>query len=384
MLTWPSPAEMAEWPTPNYVNPVTRRPMVMGVEITFIILVILFTSCRFYSRIFIVKGLGLDDLMMLIASIASVGASIMMCISTGAEYQTGYHLWDVRPSLALNSASVGMIGMASQLLFVVITVFMKISVLLTYLRIFPSNTNKYFCWTMLVYVFAWGVTCFCIELLQCNPVEAYWLPLKYPNTTCMSEKLIYWITGGFNVLSDFLIFLWPAKDLSKLQVSFKQRFTLIAMFTLGFTVCIAGVCRIWYTSVYLSNWDILWHGAGLYIMVTIENSIGIICGCIPSCRPLLSRAFPEIFSSTTHTSDGKSAKTPTEKGFTSLSGDARSAARSLGRGDEHADPMPSMPSPVRTASRRRDPDAISQGSEEWIMLQDRFTSGEKLMSPDIV
>lgn len=65
----PTPADVALWPAPNYVDPVTRRPLVLGVEIPLTLLTILFTAGRFYSRTVIVKALGWDDWFMLFATV---------------------------------------------------------------------------------------------------------------------------------------------------------------------------------------------------------------------------------------------------------------------------------------------------------------------------
>ena len=54
----PSAAEMETWPAPNYENPTTRRPVVLGVEIPLMAVVIIFTSMRFYSRTVILRALG--------------------------------------------------------------------------------------------------------------------------------------------------------------------------------------------------------------------------------------------------------------------------------------------------------------------------------------
>jgi hypothetical protein len=54
-----------------------------------------------------------------------------------------------------------------------------------------------------------------------------------------------------------LIFLWPAKDLASVQISIRQRITLITMFCLGVIICIAGLFRVWYVSIYVKSWDFL-------------------------------------------------------------------------------------------------------------------------------
>lgn len=47
-LVFPTPEEMAAWPAPNYVDPVTRRPLLLGIEIPLFILVVLFNAMRLY------------------------------------------------------------------------------------------------------------------------------------------------------------------------------------------------------------------------------------------------------------------------------------------------------------------------------------------------
>jgi hypothetical protein len=69
MATLPTIEDIIKWPLPNYVDPVTRRPLVLGVEIPMTILPIIFTAGRFYSRTVIVKALGWDDWFMLMATV---------------------------------------------------------------------------------------------------------------------------------------------------------------------------------------------------------------------------------------------------------------------------------------------------------------------------
>jgi hypothetical protein len=102
MATLPTPADILSWPKANYINPDTRRPLVLGVEIPLTILTILFTAGRFYSRTVIVKALGWDDWFMLLATIFSTATNVMTCVSVAPAYQTGYHLWDLRPEILIN------------------------------------------------------------------------------------------------------------------------------------------------------------------------------------------------------------------------------------------------------------------------------------------
>ncbi|KAJ4336806.1 hypothetical protein N0V87_005201 [Didymella glomerata] len=125
-------------------------------------------------------------------------------------------------------------GMSTQLLFTAIITLMKVAILLTYLRIFPSRTNKWFCYIMLFYTVALNIACFFVTLFQCAPASTYWNIFKYiGRAKCLNIKAIYYFHSGQNTFSDFLIFLWPAKDLLNVKVSLRQRVTLTCMFSLG-------------------------------------------------------------------------------------------------------------------------------------------------------
>ncbi|ORY16832.1 hypothetical protein BCR34DRAFT_475752 [Clohesyomyces aquaticus] len=340
MSMTPTPADIASWPKPNFVDPETRRPLILGVEIPLCTLVITFTVMRFYSRMVLIRALGADDWFMLAATVFSVGTSIMTCVSTLPTYQTGYHIWDLRPEIAANpvqTAQYSSIG------------------------IFPSRANKHFCNTLLCFVTAWATLSFFMALFQCN----FWLIAQYPDRKCIDLAPLYYTTGCLNIISDFLIFLWPAKDLARIKISLKQRVTLIAMFSLGVVICVAGICRVWYTSVYLHSYDAL------------------------SCKPLMAALIPHVFTSThssTHKSSRKKASNVAgqsfpfqslnggivkEEGYCAEYGDAKDGYHS-----EH----PTTNVTVHRA--RQDADAVSADSQEWIMMQDnpRDAEGQRIKS----
>ncbi|KAJ4287810.1 hypothetical protein N0V90_012514 [Kalmusia sp. IMI 367209] len=126
-----------------------------------------------------------------------------------------------------------------------------------------------------------------------------------------------------NVASDFLIYLWPAKDLAKIQISVKQRVTLIAMFSLGIVIS-----TTYYKSKKASKVD--------------------------------GQSFPfQTLSGGIVKSEGFSVTYETSAGVTDLQ-EMRGEIIRTG---------------VRS-SKRTDPDNISSGSEEWIMMADDHEGGD--------
>jgi hypothetical protein len=69
---FPTAAEFASFPPPNYDNPTTLRPLAIGVITPMTVLVVAFMSCRIYSRTVLTKTLGWDDGIMLLAAVSTI------------------------------------------------------------------------------------------------------------------------------------------------------------------------------------------------------------------------------------------------------------------------------------------------------------------------
>ena len=63
-MAMPTIQQMDSWPDPNYVDPETRRPLLLGIEMPLTVLAILFVGARFYARTYVRRVLGEDDWVM--------------------------------------------------------------------------------------------------------------------------------------------------------------------------------------------------------------------------------------------------------------------------------------------------------------------------------
>jgi hypothetical protein len=168
-------------PPPNYDNPEeTLQPAIWGVEITMIILMTVFMFGRFYSRTVLVKGaLGWDDWIMMAAYVRALNIRRLR-LSTNvpqllAIAQCGIHIWETRVGIGRHLydvrlewiSSIGKITLVTQVLFGPTTALTKISICLTYLRLFPSKTNKWFNYVAIAILIMWGIACPLVMLFMC-------------------------------------------------------------------------------------------------------------------------------------------------------------------------------------------------------------------------
>lgn len=63
----PPPEIIAQWPAPNYENPEQRGKAVLAISIIFPLVCVIVVSLRLYTRMWIKKAPGLDDVLITLA-----------------------------------------------------------------------------------------------------------------------------------------------------------------------------------------------------------------------------------------------------------------------------------------------------------------------------
>ncbi|KAK8177987.1 hypothetical protein IWX90DRAFT_39429 [Phyllosticta citrichinensis] len=277
---------------PNYDNPPTRTGLLMGVLIPFAVLMTLALAGRFYSRGYIKRILGLDDWLMLGAWFLTLAWMITVLVCT--RYGFGRHLWDVK----LNWFDiVTKIKFSFEIFFALGVGLTKISVCLGYLRAFPPEKgNLWFCRCAIAYTVLWVVSVVAVMILQfilCVSIHSPHTPPIRLNT-CVKHYEFILASGALNTLSDLFIFLWPLRFVLGLRLSRDKRVGLMILFALGTMVSIAGVCRLWYFTKFFKTQDIFWTGVYNDVILSIETTLGVICGCLPCCHPILVNICPRF------------------------------------------------------------------------------------------
>ncbi|KIW08005.1 uncharacterized protein PV09_00951 [Verruconis gallopava] len=297
-----TPAVIATWPTPNYDDPAhTLKPAIWGIELSLGILMTIFIAGRFYSRTVLVKGaLGADDWFILFAYILAI--SQVGCHVWEVNVGIGRHLYDVKFEWI---SSIGKITLVTQVLFAPTTCATKISICLTYLRIFPSKTNKWFNYGAIVLSACWAIACPLVMIFECWPISDQWNVFKV-HKNCINIQAFFIAAASINAATDCLVYLWPIHYLINVNMPLRQRVGLIICFSVGVVVCVASLVRVFYMTEFFKSWDQTWYGGIVFMCLAFETYLGIICGCLPGVRPIVSKLFPRIFKSTIHRSGGNS------------------------------------------------------------------------------
>ncbi|KAH7000820.1 hypothetical protein B0J12DRAFT_706360 [Macrophomina phaseolina] len=182
-----------------------------------------------------------------LAAAIAVAQAIALCL--GTKYGLAYHLWDIRPQnipMAFKMMATGIV------LSYLAAALCKISVCMGYLKLFPLETNRRFCYMMMIYSGLFGITAFFMSIFVCTPVALTW------------------------------------------NDPFSPKRNIVAI----------SVCRIiWLLPVARTSIDFLYSQSRNIIAASVETNLGIICGCLPLVKAFLTHfsriSGPTIRHSTT-------------------------------------------------------------------------------------
>ncbi|KAK0732222.1 hypothetical protein B0H67DRAFT_549831 [Lasiosphaeris hirsuta] len=294
------PAEiLTTWPKANYIDPETRGPGLIIVEIIILPLALLTLFLRLYVRIGILHKSGWDDWLMVAAAVFGTGVTTCVILAS-TKFGWDMHIWDLNLD---NMTSGRQVSIAVQALFVLATSFAKVSILTSYLRFAPLDSwfrritytsmgvilvsNFIFfviLWTQCTYVFPRAS--FPSFLTLYSPTASYWNLFRF-QTDCMPEEPPLMVQAVLTVLADFIVWVLPLPTLFAARLPRNQRLALIVLFSFGFFVVFASCMRTyWIHYVVQETYDVTWEGFDLWIWTAVEVHLGVMCGCVPCLKSL--------------------------------------------------------------------------------------------------
>ncbi|KAI1114471.1 hypothetical protein F5Y14DRAFT_170137 [Nemania sp. NC0429] len=243
------------------------------------------TALRIYTRACLIKKVGADDYLALLALALAIATGVSECVNT--RHGLGKHVWDLEAPgeiVAYFKNFYVNIAFYNAGLMVV-----KLTFLTQYYRVLVLRRFQTICIVAMIAVGAWGLSQLLVGLFICTPVASFWD--RSMHHKCVPFPLQWYINAGGNIISDIIVFVLPLPVISHLKLPRAQRLTLVAIFSLGFFTCAISVVRIKflkqggdfsYQNVEASSWSIT------------ELCSGVTCVCLPTLRPLVSKFIPRL------------------------------------------------------------------------------------------
>ncbi|BDD58899.1 hypothetical protein MAP00_004140 [Monascus purpureus] len=262
----------------------------IGVSIAIAVVQTIVVAARFYTRLMQRVKCGLDDYLIILALMASIGQSVLYVLLV--ELGTiGRHVAYVaqRPE-KLVILQKGLY--ANQILDFPFTVApAKLSILLFFIRIFDFTKFKILAYVVGALVLGHGIGVLLSAIFQCSPIAYTW-DKTIVGGSCFDQEAFYRYVSPPNILTDVLILLMPLPFVWGLHTRLGQKLALTGVFLLGSLGIVFSILRMTTFFQHNAMTDPTWVSVDLGIWTILESGTIIIAACLPPSWPLLSRMFP--------------------------------------------------------------------------------------------
>ncbi|KXJ90456.1 hypothetical protein Micbo1qcDRAFT_70681 [Microdochium bolleyi] len=269
---------------------------ILGLTIALMLLSSLCVGFRLYTRFFIVRTPGWDDLCVVLFILTGHLSGITVCISV--QHGLGRHFLQIGAQQIDKWLKTFYICNASYQLS---NMLVKLSLLLQYLRLYESGPIRVFTKAMFGIVLVWGLTFSLLAWIPCHPVSDYWT--WGPQRNCWgfgSDHLnhfiaTYWTQSASNMLFDIIVLAIPLPQYFNKDINRQTRRGLLGLFLLGGLVISVSIWRfadmVSHKATTWPTFDPTWYGSSAICLGVIEVNLAIICASIPVFWPTLSKAF---------------------------------------------------------------------------------------------
>lgn len=289
------------WPAPNYIDPEERTWAAPASLVALFSVTSAIFCARIWARFRIARTSGTDDWFIIAAMPVLLGLLISTVLAL-REYGFNLHIYDQTPRTLI---TVRQITLSMEIIYIIATTLIKISILMFYRRITSSLVSRGFLiavWTSILFVAAWGIASTFALLFTCWPVEAYWYRfttswLRTHKYKCHEEIRPLIAIISISTAQDLIVCILPMFLVAKLRLPPRQKFALAGLFLIGLGTCAIGALRIhfahrvyYYTKLNPSpTYDITWEALGSWVSTSVEANIGVICACVPALRVYFPR-----------------------------------------------------------------------------------------------
>ncbi|KAJ9297322.1 hypothetical protein DTO271G3_4615 [Paecilomyces variotii] len=276
----------------------------LDISIVFTTLATVTVFCRFYTRLFLVRQMGSDDWIILVSLIFSL--AFLGLFAGEVEYGMGIHIADIPPDILVKQMKC---FWASVPIYQTSLISTKASILFQYRRVFPTQKIRIVCNIMIAVLALYGTWTVLTAWLNCVPVAKFWDD-SIPGH-CLNKEGLWFSNSGMHILTDIIIMVLPMPVLKSLQLPQRQKLALMGVFALGSFVTVTSCLRLKSLFVISKAKDQTYDNVGAATWSAVECNVAIICACLPSLRPFISRMFPRLFNgiSSSKTKDIRSRTT---------------------------------------------------------------------------
>ncbi|KAJ5357560.1 hypothetical protein N7541_004718 [Penicillium brevicompactum] len=265
---------------------------ILTITTIFTALATLTVILRLFTRFYLIKSPGFDDVLVVGATITNIVYYALVLV------ERKYGLGVPQPELSDETIQGQLYYLWLAIPFYNLSLILsKLSALCLFVRLFRSRflvRTSYISMGFLVIVGLWML---CSGFFGCVPIHYFWtLSDQERKDHCMSMDVVWLFNAAVHIFSDVVILILPMPQLWKLQIPRQLKLGIFTVFGLGICVIATSSVRLYYLT------DLTVHGGNFTkinskaaVWSSLEANISIICVCLPPLHPLLSRVFSLCF-----------------------------------------------------------------------------------------
>ncbi|KAK8133014.1 hypothetical protein PG999_001187 [Apiospora kogelbergensis] len=253
---------------------------------------------RIFTRYYLVRsGLGIDDLVIAaLTTCAFLGITLEMC-----NFAIGKHFWQV--TVAEYSPHLLAYSTAATMTYSLSVIFSKLSILCLYLRLSPRKSFRIAVYALIFVVTGYALAYQVVSIFSCKPIRAAW-DITITESRCVDKEAVYMGLSISNIIMDIIILLIPVHVVYPLQMSKRQKVSLVMLFATGGLVCASAIKRTVILPPLMHSADYTWDAAEQFVWSFIEVNAGIICATVPALKPFFARYVPKLLGVSVGSSSG--------------------------------------------------------------------------------
>ncbi|PSN65310.1 hypothetical protein BS50DRAFT_496366 [Corynespora cassiicola Philippines] len=252
-----------------------------GVMWTQVALAIVFIGLRFYTRYFVMRSVGWDDIAMLVNLLTFIG--FVVCISVGISYGIGKKSTLVDPASYSKAVMWEVIGQAICIMGIAAS---KASVALFLLRIVRERWHIAFLWFCIASTTTLCIITTALLFTQCKPTAFFWDRTIAGGECWLNFTKVGLTMGAWSAAMDFALAILPWHVVLGLNMKRKEKLTVACGLSLGIFAGTCSAIRTYELHTLSSVGEYAYDTVPMLMWSSTEVLVTMICACIPVLRPL--------------------------------------------------------------------------------------------------
>ncbi|KAI1873571.1 hypothetical protein JX265_005193 [Neoarthrinium moseri] len=233
-----------------------------------------------YQKFISASGLCLDDWFILVTWIVSITSSVVNHVLI-MHNGLGRDMW----TLSIDTVGEFLRGLyLMELCYFTEALFIKLSMIAFYLRIFPDKNIQRTLIGTAIFVGISGVVFLLSAIFQCTPVAFFWKQVETQQGRCLDIGALACAHGAVSIALDIWLLMIPLSRLRGLQMSRGKKMGVASMFLIGSFVTVISVARLAALAKMRKLTNLTWDYYEALLWSVVEVTVGIMCTCMPSLR----------------------------------------------------------------------------------------------------